>query len=57
MPLFKYTALAADGKTVSGVMEADNAVRLQQQLKENGQYAKSIVPAGAGSAVLNKSAS
>jgi type IV pilus assembly protein PilC len=57
MPLFKYTALAADGKTVSGVMEADNVVRVQQQLKETGKYAKSIVQTGTGSSILNRAAS
>lgn len=56
MPLFKYTALAANGKTVSGVMEADNAIRVQQLLKENGQFAKTIEEAGLGSRQLGRSA-
>ena len=56
MPMFKYSALATNGKTVTGVMEADNAVRVQQVLKESGQYALSVDEAGTGSRQLNRAA-
>lgn len=56
MPLFKYSALAADGKTVSGLLEADSAVRVQQMLKENRQYALKIDEAGTGSMSLSRAA-
>ena len=56
MPMFKYTALAANGKNISGVMEADNSLRVQQVLKESGQYALSIDEAGTGSRQLNRAA-
>ena len=54
--MFKYSALATNGKTVTGVMEADNAVRVQQVLKESGQYALSVDEAGTGSRQLNRAA-
>ena len=56
MPLFKYQALAADGKTVSGLLEADNVARVQQMLKENRQYALKVEEAGTGSVSLTRAA-
>lgn len=56
MPLFKYSALAADGKTINGLLEADNMIRVQQMLKENRQYALKIEEAGTGSLSLSRAA-
>lgn len=53
---FKYAAKTMDGKTVSGVLEADSISRVQQILKSSQQFALKIQEVGAGSAQIGKSA-
>lgn len=56
MPLFKYQALSTNGKTFSGVMEADNAARVQQTLRGNDQFVMKVTETGSGSKQLNRAA-
>ncbi len=56
MPLFKYSAMSANGKTISGMMESDSATRVQQTLKDMQQYALKIDETGSGSKQLRRGA-
>ena len=56
MPLFRYSALSANGKTFNGVMEADNATRVRETLKGNDQFAMKIDETGSGSKQLSRAA-
>lgn len=38
MPVFEYTALTAEGRTVSGVIDADSAKEARQKLKRSGVF-------------------
>ena len=42
MPVFDYSALDADGKTVSGIIDADGAVAARQKIRSAGHYPVSL---------------
>ena len=53
MASFKYTAVNASGKNVSGIMEADNAAKVNDQLKKDGLIPVEVKEAGALDKDLN----
>lgn len=50
MPVFKYTAKAAPGETVSGEMHAENVTALSARLHEMGLFALEVTPVRNGRA-------
>ncbi|TDG02993.1 type II secretion system protein GspF, partial [Paracraurococcus ruber] len=51
MPAFDYTALAADGRTLSGRIEAADRGEAARRLQEAGALPVELRPAGTGRAV------
>ena len=47
MPVFAYTAKAADGKVLSSTAEATSPVELRQRLTQQGMTVKDVKPAKA----------
>ena len=47
MPAFSFTVQTADGKTVTGTQEAENAGVMRQRLAEQGMTVKKVAPAKA----------
>lgn len=50
MPAYKYEALDADGKTRTGLLEADNAKAARSQLRTQSLVPLTVAPVGAASA-------
>ena len=54
MAAFQYTAIDADGKKHKGVLEADNARQLRQQLRDSRLVPLTITPVASETATKNK---
>lgn len=44
MPKFNFTAIAANGKTIEGIMEADSIAAAQEQIARQGQIPTRVTP-------------
>lgn len=54
MPVFEYRALNAEGKTITGLKEADSAKTLRAALRKDGVFLTEVVGQAASGAVVAK---